>query len=46
MGIKLNYYALSREYNIDRYTIRKYHINGGIIRENSIKNSKFEFLIE
>lgn len=46
MGIKPNYSALSREYNVDRHTIKKYHINGGIIRKNPVKNSKFEPYID
>ena len=46
MGIKPNYSALSREYNVDRHTIKKYHINGGIVRKNPVKNSKFEPYID
>ena len=46
MGIKPNYSALSREYNVDRHTIRKYHMNGGIVRKNPVKNSKFEPYID
>lgn len=32
MEIKPNYSELGRKYNLDRHTIKKYHRNGGIIR--------------
>lgn len=42
MGIKPNYSALSREYKIDRHTIKKYHSNGGIIRKKPQRKSKYD----
>lgn len=42
MGIKPNYSALSREYQLDRHTIKKYHVQGGITRKKVVRKSKFE----
>ena len=42
MGIKPNYSELSRQYGVDRHTVKKYHINGGIQRKIPERKSKFD----
>ena len=43
MKIKPNFSSLERKYNVNRHTIKKYYVNGGIVRKvRKDKTSKYE----
>ena len=43
MKIKPNFSSLERKYNVNRHTIKKYYVNGGIVRKAcKDKTSKYE----
>lgn len=43
MKIKPNFSSLERKYNVNRHTIKKYYVNGGIVRKTrKDKTSKYE----